>query len=190
MTICGHESFQPGADRRPGADPRRYRARGQRPAQQPHGLRCRLTRRIRRANLHQRPRKAGSGAGARCIAQQRPCAGDEARTQAGTGCHAAAGDSAETGARRRFWFGSLREKAAAPCGPGTPPALRWPEQSAGGASPNNTWDTATSRTLPAILNWHRIDSKIFGVIDRKGYLRLATDFSAVWAYTPVWLNRR
>ena len=60
----------------------------------------------------------------------------------------------------------------------------------GGASPNNTWDTATSRTLPAILNWHRIDSKIFGVIDRKGYLRLATEFSAVWAYTPVWLNRR
>jgi hypothetical protein len=28
----------------------------QRPAQQPHGLRCRLKRRIRSANLHQRPR--------------------------------------------------------------------------------------------------------------------------------------
>ena len=26
MTICGHESFQPGTDRRPGADQRRYRA--------------------------------------------------------------------------------------------------------------------------------------------------------------------
>jgi hypothetical protein len=37
---------------------------GQRPAQQPHGLRCCFARRIRRANLHQRPREAGSGAGA------------------------------------------------------------------------------------------------------------------------------
>jgi len=36
--LRGHESFQPGADRRPGADPHRYRAGGQRPAQQPHGL--------------------------------------------------------------------------------------------------------------------------------------------------------
>jgi predicted acyl esterase len=62
--VRGHESFQPGADRRPCADPRRYRAGSQRPAQQPHGLRRRLTRRIRRANLHQRPRATGRGAGA------------------------------------------------------------------------------------------------------------------------------
>jgi hypothetical protein len=47
--VRGHEPFQPGADRRPGADPRGYRAGGERPAQQPHGLRCRLARRIRRA---------------------------------------------------------------------------------------------------------------------------------------------
>src|SRR5208283_5752730 len=48
--LRGHESFQPGADRRPGADPRGYRGGGERPAQQPHDLRCRLARRIQRAN--------------------------------------------------------------------------------------------------------------------------------------------
>ena len=68
-------------------------------------IRRRLARRIRRANLYQRPREAGSGAGARCLAQQRPCAGDEA----GAGCHAAAGDRAAAGARTepRYWLGSL-----------------------------------------------------------------------------------
>jgi hypothetical protein len=34
---------------------------------------------------------------------------------------------------------------------------------------NNTWDTAISRTPPAIPIWHRIDSKISGVIGPKGY---------------------
>jgi hypothetical protein len=37
---------------------------------------------MRRANLHQRPREAGSRAGTRCIAQKRPRAGDEARIEA------------------------------------------------------------------------------------------------------------
>jgi conjugative relaxase-like TrwC/TraI family protein len=53
---------------------------------------------------------------------ERPCAGDEAGTEAGAGSHAAAGDRAEAGARGRFWFGPLREQVAAPSGPGTPPA--------------------------------------------------------------------
>jgi len=48
--VRGHEPFQPGPDRRPGADPRGYRGGGEGPAQQPNGLRCRLARRIRRAN--------------------------------------------------------------------------------------------------------------------------------------------
>ena len=37
------------ADRRPGADPRGYRTMGERSAQQPQGLCCRLARRARRA---------------------------------------------------------------------------------------------------------------------------------------------
>jgi AraC-like DNA-binding protein len=49
-------------------------------------------------------------AGASSFAQQRPCAGDEARTETGAGGHAAAGDCAEAGARRRFWFGPLVKK--------------------------------------------------------------------------------
>jgi hypothetical protein len=47
------------------------------------------------------------GAGARCIAQQRPCAGDEARTEAGAGHHAAAEDSAAAGEELGYWLGSL-----------------------------------------------------------------------------------
>src|ERR1035437_7183686 len=39
------ESVQPGTERRPCADPRRYRAGGEKPAQQPHGLRLSLSRR-------------------------------------------------------------------------------------------------------------------------------------------------
>jgi hypothetical protein len=34
----GHEPFQPGEDRRPGADPRGYRTESERPAQRTHGL--------------------------------------------------------------------------------------------------------------------------------------------------------
>ncbi len=59
ITYGRDKSFQLGTDRRPCADPRRYRTGAERPAQPPHGRLCRIARRIRRANLHQRPRKAG-----------------------------------------------------------------------------------------------------------------------------------
>src|SRR3954464_5051460 len=47
--------------------------------------------------------------------------------------------------------------------PGTwPTAGRIREQS------STTWDTATASTLPAIPNWHRIDSRISGLTDPPG----------------------
>jgi hypothetical protein len=82
--VRGHESFQPGADRRPCADPCAYRAGSQRPAQQPRGLSCHLARRIRRANglltlsLHSGPNNHRKDfraflrcASARCFASSR-----------------------------------------------------------------------------------------------------------------------
>jgi len=87
--VRGHEPFQPGADRRPGADPRGYRTGGERPAHNrmtcvavTHGA-------YDSAAIHQRPREAGKGAGASCFAKQRPCSGSEA------------------GAELRHWVGSL-----------------------------------------------------------------------------------
>jgi len=108
-TVTGHSSQ--GQDRRPGTDPRGYRAGGQRPAQQPHGLRCRLAR--AHTTRKSSPTTARSweprwghdvSHSSAHVPEKKP------RTEAGAGRHAAAGDCAEAGARRRLWLGSLVER--------------------------------------------------------------------------------
>ena len=75
--VTSHSSQGQTADRV--LDSRRYRAGRERPAQQPHGLRCHLARRRGRAAFHERPREAARGARPRCFPPERPCDGEHTR---------------------------------------------------------------------------------------------------------------
>jgi len=103
------EPFQPGPDRRPCADPTRIPSWKPKTCLNNRMAYVAVSRGAYDAQILQTNNREELGAalGHECLAQQRPCAGDEAGTEAGAGSHAAAGDCAEAGAELGYWFGPL-----------------------------------------------------------------------------------